>query len=286
MTGQLADLTARLEAVNQELEKYQTTSQMQTEEINRLNLQISNMETDNGQPITRDTVKGLVDKIDQLRFQYLEKERELEVSKKRMEDTESSHKKVLQVKEQEAAHLNSCLDLIKREADTLRDLVDSQRRSSQAPSDSEDLSQSADTLILKELINKLETEAANLRGQVLELNGQLKETKRVLHQTSFELIKKEEELKALDQKNLKIQFDLRHLEGMEEENRELNQRLSALRNEYEALQAATSYELDFMREKLEAAPKVPAVQAADPAVVADMRAQTEALFAEINQVKV
>jgi chromosome segregation ATPase len=155
--------------------------------------------------------------------------------------------------------LNSCLDLIKKEADTLRDLVDSQRRSSQAPSDSEDMSQSADILILKELINKLETEAANLRGQVLELNDQLKDTKRVLNQTSFELIKKEEELKALDQKNLKIQFDLRHLEGMEEENRELNQRLSAFRNEYEALQASTSYELDFMREKLEAAPKVPAV---------------------------
>jgi chromosome segregation ATPase len=202
-----------------------------------------------------------------------------------MEDTDTSHKKVLQVKEQEAAHLNSCLELIKKEADTLRDLVDSQRRSSQAPSEVEDMSQSADILILKELINKLETEAANLRGQVLELNDQLKETKRVLNQTSFELIKKEEEVKVLDQKNLKIQFDLRHFEGMDEENRELNQRVSALRNEYEALQASTSYELDFMREKLEAAPKVPAVQAADPAVVADMRAQTEALFAEINLVK-
>jgi len=285
LSGQLVDFTARLEAVNQEIEKYQTTSQMQTEEINRLNMQISNMETDNGQPITRDTVKGLVDKIDQLRFQYLEKERELEVYRKRMEDTETSHKKVLQVKEQETAHLNSCLELIKKEADTLRDLVDSQRRSSQAPSEAEDMSQSADILILKELITKLETEAANLRGQVLELNDQLKETKRVLNQTSFELIKKEEEVKVLDQKNLKIQFDLRHFEGMDEENRELNQRVSALRNEYEALQASTSYELDFMREKLEAAPKVPAVQAADPAVVADMRAQTEALFAEINLVK-
>ena len=60
------------------------------------------------------------------------------------------------------------------------------------------MSQSADILILKELINKLETETANLRGQVLELNDQMRETKRVLHQTSFELIKKEEELKALD----------------------------------------------------------------------------------------
>ena len=99
LSGQLVDLTARLEAVNQEVEKYQTTSQMQTEEINRLNMQISNMETDNGQPITRDTVKGLVEKIDQLRFQYLEKERELDVMKRRMEDTESSHKKVVQVKE-------------------------------------------------------------------------------------------------------------------------------------------------------------------------------------------
>ena len=59
-----------------------------------------------------------------------------------------------------------------------------------------------------------------------------------------------------------------------------------MRNEYETLKASTSFELEFMREKLEAAPKVPAVQAADPAVVADMRAQTEALFAEINQVKV
>ena len=39
--------------------------------------------------------------------------------------------------------------------------------------------------ILNEPISKLETEAANLRGQVLELNDQLKETKRVLHQTSF-----------------------------------------------------------------------------------------------------
>jgi chromosome segregation ATPase len=277
LTEQLADLKARLKAVKKKLKKYKTTSQMKTEEINRLSLQISHMETYNGQPITRDTFKGLVDKIDQLRFQYFEKERELEVSKNCIKDTESSHKKVLQVKEQEAAHLNSCLDLIKREADTLRDLVDSQRRSSQAPSDSEDLSQSADALILKELINKLETDAANLRGQVLELNGQLKETKRALHQTSFELIKKEEELKALDQKNLKIQFDLRHLEGMEEENRELNQWLSALRK---ALQAATSLE------KLKAAPKVPAVQAADSAVVADMRAQIDALFAEINQVKV
>ena len=68
MSEQLADITARLEAVNQELEKYQTTSQMQTEEINRLNMQIFNMEVDNGQPITRNTVKDLVEKIEQLKF--------------------------------------------------------------------------------------------------------------------------------------------------------------------------------------------------------------------------
>jgi len=42
-----------------------------------------------------------------------------------------------------------------------------------------------------------------------------------LNDASFDLIRKEEELKALDQKNLKIQYDLRHLEGIEEDNKEL-----------------------------------------------------------------
>jgi hypothetical protein len=48
-----------LEAVNQKNAICQTTSKMQTEDIIRLKMQISNNDTDNGQPITRYALKEL-----------------------------------------------------------------------------------------------------------------------------------------------------------------------------------------------------------------------------------
>jgi hypothetical protein len=94
----------------------------------------------------------------------------------------------------------------------------------------------------------LESEAAQLRKQVLDLTEELKDTKNRLNEANFERIRREEELKALDQKNLKIQYDLRHLEGIEEDNRELHGKLSQLRSEYESLTAQYSAEVEALRE--------------------------------------
>ena len=133
--------------------------------------------------------------------------------------------------------------------------------------------------LVNQKLGKYKTISQMQREEIGHLDVQISDMK-------TELFKKEEELKALDQKYLKIQFNLRRLEGSVEENREVNKEFSALLIEYEAVQELTTCELDFIREKLEAAPKVPAEKAADTAQVADMRAQIEALFAEINDVKV
>ena len=101
---------------------------------------------------------------------------------------------------------------------------------------------------MKELINKLESEAAQLRKQVIDLTEELKVNKHKLNEATFEVIRREEELKALDQKNLKIQYDLRHLEGIEEDNRDLHTKLSQIRSEYEALTAQYQAEVEALRE--------------------------------------
>jgi len=86
-----------------------------------------------------------------------------------------------------------------------------------------------------------------------------------LNDASFDLIRKEEELKALDQKNLKIQYDLRHLEGIEEDNKELQVKLSQVRVEHEALQAQFINEVESLNEKLLQAKQEPPIIQADEA---------------------
>lgn len=54
---------------------------------------------------TRESIKALLDKVDKLRFEYLEKDREAQVLAKRMEDAESAHASILATREQEVKHL-------------------------------------------------------------------------------------------------------------------------------------------------------------------------------------
>ena len=54
------------------------------------------------------------------------------------------------------------------------------------------------------MILKQEAECTQLRNQVVTLTDELKQTKLKLNEMTFELIKCDEQLKSLDQKNLKI----------------------------------------------------------------------------------
>jgi hypothetical protein len=50
-------------------------------------------------PITKDSVKALLEKLEHLKYEYLEKEREAAVLRKNLEDTRDSLEKALAVKD-------------------------------------------------------------------------------------------------------------------------------------------------------------------------------------------
>ena len=75
-------------------------------------------------------MKTLLDKLEQLKYEYLEKDREVQVLRKNLEETRESQGKIIGVKTEELRHTQETLELVRREADTLRDMVDSQRRTS------------------------------------------------------------------------------------------------------------------------------------------------------------
>ena len=46
-------------------------------------------------PITKESVKTLLDKLEQLKYEYLEKDREVQVLRKNLEETRESHGKII-----------------------------------------------------------------------------------------------------------------------------------------------------------------------------------------------
>ncbi len=154
-------------------------------------------------PITKESVKNLLEQLQQFKYEYLEKEREITVLRKNLEDTKSSHATTLLVKDQELRQAKETLDLVRKEAETLRDTLDTHRRSSSGllPDDSQQsqvYGLEAEIQIRQEIINKLESEAAQLRKQVYEMTEELRQTKVQLNESTFKLIKCEEELKTAD----------------------------------------------------------------------------------------
>jgi hypothetical protein len=72
-------------------------------------------------------------------FKELESSIENKVSVEELNTLKEAHANIIKTKDDQIAHLEGCLSLVKKEADTLRDLIDSQRRSSNALSSSEDV---------------------------------------------------------------------------------------------------------------------------------------------------
>lgn len=121
-----------------EVDRYETTGQMQAEEINRLNAERSQT-TEEGIPISKETVNRLVEKVDQLRFEYLEKERELTVLKSELVVKEDSYHTQSSLLSKELTSLKDSLALQVKESDTLREALTTARRSQQLADDQQHL---------------------------------------------------------------------------------------------------------------------------------------------------
>lgn len=116
------------------------------------------------------------------------------------------------------------------------------------------------------------------------MTEELRQTKVQLNESTFKLIKCEEELKTADQKYLKIQYDLRHLEDVLEDNKDLSTKLNQLRQDHEALQGAYSAEVEVLRASVKEA-QVQQQLAVDPVQLAELRAQGVELMGELERVR-
>ena len=74
-------LLVRLDSISKELETYKITGEMQSEEIKRLTERGLVQPDESGNYVTKATVIKLAEKVEQIRFSYLEKDREATVLK-------------------------------------------------------------------------------------------------------------------------------------------------------------------------------------------------------------
>jgi septal ring factor EnvC (AmiA/AmiB activator) len=127
-----------------------------------------------------------------------------------------------------------------------------------------------------------------LRNELLNATEELKQTKLKLNEMTFTMIKCEEQLKVSDQKNLKILYDLRHLEGIEQDNKELQDKLDRLRQDHETLQISAEAELEALKGALAAAqafkPEIPPAIVVEPAQLAKVKTQYLEAMEELDKV--
>lgn len=82
----------RVQFMRQELEKLQVTSEMQEAEIKRLNELTQPSSGDPNMAVSKANVVRLMEKVEQLRIAFLEKERELQVLLNQSQISEDSYR--------------------------------------------------------------------------------------------------------------------------------------------------------------------------------------------------
>jgi len=110
------------EALRGQADKMQTLQDMQAAEIDRLNLQVGNSAQNfpDGLTVSRDSVINLTQKVDQLRFEYLEKDRELTILRNELTLREESFTHQMSLVSTSLTELRAQHDLLVKENEALR----------------------------------------------------------------------------------------------------------------------------------------------------------------------
>jgi hypothetical protein len=148
-------LTKQSAALEEELERYKATGDMQGEEISRL----TRSQQLHGQPevnVSQQSVKRVSEKLNELHLNYLEKERELDVIRREAEITKESLTRQLEDQMREIEELKQVRDIFQQEANLLKQELDSLRAGGQQIEPEPDL-------LRQEIVLRLERENQRLR---------------------------------------------------------------------------------------------------------------------------
>lgn len=104
-----------------------------------------------------------------------------------------------------------------------------------------------------------------------------------LAKAEFERVRCEEEARSAREQNVQKAFQLRHLEDINNENAELQEKVNRLRNEVEEVRQRAQQQVDQVRSEMaEAVEKVVAAQQAAPALDPAQKAELLTAIARLN----
>ena len=220
----------------------------------------------------------LTQKVDQLRFEYLEKDRELQVLKNEIQLKEASFAsqiEILQASQNELRHSNN---LLKTEL--------AAATQSQGNSDSAMKIEVPQDILQREHIQKIEGECEQLRERVRLMTVAEEKLKVLLQQTEFAKIKAEEEAKKLRDDAVQRSIKIRYLEDISEENSRLQAHVSSQQQEFEAFKIKASQELEEARAIKPQAEEISSVKQEElQAALVSLKSQIELISCQNQELK-
>lgn len=220
----------------------------------------------------------LTHKVDQLRFEYLEKDRELQVLKNEIQLKEASFAsqiEILQASQNELRHSNN---LLKTEL--------AAATQSQGNSDSAMKIEVPQDILQREHIQKIEGECEQLRERVRLMTVAEEKLKVLLQQTEFAKIKAEEEAKKLRDDAVQRSIKIRYLEDISEENSRLQAHVSSQQQEFEAFKIKASQELEEARAIKPQAEEISSVKQEElQAALVSLKSQIELISCQNQELK-
>jgi hypothetical protein len=167
--------------------------------------------------VSRDSVVKLTQKVDQLRFEYLEKDRELTVLKNEITLREDSFNHQLLLVQSSLDELRAQNTLLQKENEALR----SQQQASTITEEVTNNVAPPQDLIMQERVQRAEMEAEQMRERARELTVEAERLRVAENQAEFARIKAEEEAKGLREQLVQKNFQIRLLEEVNQDNKEL-----------------------------------------------------------------
>lgn len=220
----------------------------------------------------------LTHKVDQLRFEYLEKDRELQVLKNEIQLKEASFAsqiEILQASQNELRHSNN---LLKTEL--------AAATQSQGNSDSAMKIEVPQDILQREHIQKIEGECEQLRERVRLMTVAEEKLKVLLQQIEFTKIKAEEEAKKLRDDAVQRSIKIRYLEDISEENSRLQAHVSSQQQEFEAFKIKASQELEEARAIKPQAEEISSVKQEElQAALVSLKSQIELISCQNQELK-
>ncbi|TNV85614.1 hypothetical protein FGO68_gene5958 [Halteria grandinella] len=234
----ISQLTLEREALREELhalaaayEKLKVTDQMQQEEITRLNEQFAGIDQ-NSQVVSKSNVVSLTLKVQKMHLNYLEKERELQVSLAERETLEENYKAVIATLEEERDNLKASYKMVKTEAETFRTQLMSQRQSDETLGGAGASTLSMDdTLVMLERITHAESEQERLKAKCDQLANDNHKLRQERQSEKTERIRVEEVLSQYKASMHLKEVKLAQFDHMEEENKRYAERVEQLAKE-------------------------------------------------------